>query len=104
MNNTGKNKIIRWLIVFFFTLIFCSPSLIKIYNLRYLYFSKLIQSQSISLITDLREQKGWSATDLDLFGITGDGSVKQFGFYYHYNHPAVISAKQMIITGLPVKK
>ena len=71
-----------WLVIIFLVVVFSLPSLFRIYDLKYLYSSEEIRTQSIEAISFLRKNQGWGATDLKLNSIKyrEDGVVYNFKY------------------------
>jgi hypothetical protein len=82
----NKNRIkIFWGTIFLIVFLTSIPSLIRIYNIRYLYLSSNIQGDAIAANVALRNEYGIGATDLKLKKIVfaGDKNIFYFDYCYH---------------------
>lgn len=82
-----------WLFLIIIVLLMSVPSIFRIWNIRYLYFSKNIQNLAVESNLALRNTYGIGATDAKLKKIEKIGNHTVFYFNYKYNHPAEESVK-----------
>ena len=89
-----KNNVINWAFwigIILSTLLLCLPSWVRIFNLRCLYLSASTRSLAVTAVNDLRLERGYAATDLNLVKIDHNVNGTGFNFVYRYHHPAVVS-------------
>lgn len=78
-------KHLVWILIVFIVILTSIPGLMRIYNIRYLYFFSAIQDNALASNIAIRNEYGIGATDLKLKKITvaGDKNVFYFDYSYH---------------------
>lgn len=95
MNYNVKKEICFW--VFLIAFVFCISifNIIKVYKIRHLFFSNSVREDAISAIGNLRDNRGYGATDLNLKEIKKENEINKFYFGYIYHHPEINSKKKL---------
>jgi len=89
MVKTGS-RFIFWFFVLFICISASLPSLVRIYNIRAIFFSKAVQEDALEAMAFLKKEKGFGATDTKLERIVQDDKKNNFYFEYRYHSPRAI--------------
>ncbi len=86
MKQKSKNKNFKFFTVLILIVFLLSvPSIYRVYQIRYLYFSKRVQDKAIKANIFLRKNYGIGATDLKLKKIYFKNKNLFFSFGYKYH-------------------
>ena len=89
-----------WSLIVLIVLLLSLPSLLRIYNVRLLYFSSTARSGALGAIIFLRQERGYGATDLKLEKIIKENNAETFYFTYYYHSPRFRQHKKEVIVNV----